>query len=353
MVTLPLRLPGATEVLVRVVSCGLCHSDSMTVLGHMPGISFPIIPGHEVVGIVAAVGSAVTRFKVGDRVGRGWHGGSCFQCDACFDGEFFACTGKCALPTGVFQDGGYAEYMLAPYSSLARVHEGVSLSEAGPLCCAGITCFNALRNSGAIAGDVVAVQGVGGLGHLGIQFARQMGFKTVAISTSDSKRDSTKALGAHVYINSTSQDVSAELKKLGGARVIITTVFDAKAQSSLIGGLGRNGQLISLGVDAMNALTVPGLAILGNRASVRGWYSGCAKDSQDTIDFAAQTGIRTQCEFFPFERFADAYARMMSGKAAYRVVLQISADPAAPAAAAAATTTAAAPAAAAAAPASS
>jgi len=321
LVTKPLVLPGADQVLVKVVSCGLCHTDTMAVQSMDPRVKSGVVPGHEVVGHVVAVGNEVTRFKVGDRVGRGYHGGQCFQCDPCSGGQFFACNAGPG-PTGLMNDGGYAEYMLAPHESLARITEGLDLNTAGPLMCAGVTVFNALRNSGAVAGDVVAVQGLGGLGHLGVQYARHMGFKTVAISTGSRKLELAKKLGAHAYIDTSAQDVAAELQKLGGARVIIATSFDAASQSALVGGLGVNGELISVGV-AAKPLSVSGLDLLMKRASVKGWYGGVAKDAEETATFSALAGIKVMTESYPLEKFQEAYDRMTSGNALFRVVLAI------------------------------
>jgi len=323
MVTLPMVHPRAREVLIRVISCGVCHGDMHPV---QAGGKTPRVPGHEVMGYIVEVGTEVTRFKIGDRVGRGYHGGHCFQCDNCMDGEFFAC-GKPVGPTGTTTDGGFGEYMIAPYESVCKVADGVSMNTGGPLVCAGMTVFNALRHSGAVGGDLVAVQGIGGLGHLGIQFARQMGFRTAAISSGSNKATLAKQLGAHYYIDTSTQDASAELKKLGGAKVILATVYDAKAQSALVGGLGTNGQLLSLGVEVGVPLTIPGIHLLMGRKSVRGWYSGTARDAEDTIRMAALTGIKVHSEVFPFEKFREAFDRMAGGKCIFRVTLQIAPEP--------------------------
>jgi D-arabinose 1-dehydrogenase-like Zn-dependent alcohol dehydrogenase len=311
--------PSAGRVRIKVEACGICHSDSFTKEGLWPGIQYPRVPGHEVAGIIDAVGTGVAGWTVGQRVGVGWHGGHCGYCDSCRRGDFFACQIALQVP-GVSYDGGYAEYMIAPAEALALIPEELSAVEAGPLMCAGITTFNSLRNSGAQPGDIVAILGIGGLGHLGVQFAAKMGFKTVAIARGSDKEPLAKQLGAHYYIDSQAQDVAAELIKLGGAKVILATVTNGKAMSAAMGGLGVNGKLIVLGA-ADEPLEVPALLLITGRRSVLGWYSGTSIDSQDTLAFSTLTGVRSMTEVFPLERATEAYERMMSGKARFRVVL--------------------------------
>lgn len=312
--------PGAGWVRIRVQACGICHSDSMVKEGHAPGMQYPRVPGHEVVGVVDALGDGVTTWKRGQRVGVGWHGGHCGQCDACRAGDFFGCQVQ-LLTTGISFDGGYADYMLAPAIGVAAVPEELSPVEAAPLMCAGITTYNALRNSGARPGDVVAVQGLGGLGHLGVQYAAQMGFKTVGIARGKDKEALARQLGAHHYVDSQSQDPAAELQKLGGAKAILTTVTDAEAMAAIQGGLGLNGTLMIVGL--ANSIQVSPLLLIFGRRSVKGWYSGTAKDSQDTLNFSALTGVKSMNEVYPLDRVEEAYDRMISGKARFRVVLQI------------------------------
>ncbi len=311
--------PGADAVRVKVQSCGICHSDSFVKEGTYPGIEYPRVPGHEVVGVIDSVGKGVAEWTKGQRVGVGWHGGYCGVCDACRRGDFFACrTGRV---TGITHDGGYAEYMIAHPSALARIPDELSTVEAAPLMCAGITTFNALRNSGARPGELVAVLGVGGLGHLGVQFAAKMGFRTVAIARGADKEPLAKKLGAWRYIDSQNQDPAAELAKLGGAKAILATVTNGEAMSAVVPGLGLNGTLLVIG--AAESLAVPALQILGARQSVKGWYSGTSIDSQDTLAFSVLSGVRSMNENFPLERVSEAYERMLSGKARFRVVLTI------------------------------
>jgi D-arabinose 1-dehydrogenase-like Zn-dependent alcohol dehydrogenase len=309
--------PPAGSVRIKVQACGVCHSDSLTKEGAFPGIAYPRVPGHEIVGVIDAVGPGVKRWKAGQRVGVGWHGGHCGQCGPCRRGDFFAC--EMGRITGLTYDGGYAEYMIAWASALALLPEGLSPPEAAPLMCAGITTFNALRNSGARPGEVVAILGVGGLGHLGIQFAAKMGFKTVAIARGQDKAALASKLGAQHYIDSQTQDPVAELTKLGGAKVIVATVTSGQAMSAVLGGLGVNGSLMILG--APHSLEVSPFLLIGGRRSIKGWYSGTSIDSQDTLAFSVQSGVRSMNEVFPLERAAEAYERMMSGKARFRVVL--------------------------------
>jgi D-arabinose 1-dehydrogenase-like Zn-dependent alcohol dehydrogenase len=310
--------PGPGKVRVKVQACGVCHSDSVTVEGQFPGIQYPRVPGHEVVGVVDKLGEGAKGWKVGQRVGIGWHGGNCGYCHNCRRGIFFACTNDLQA-TGVTFDGGYAEYVVAPAIALAEVPEGLNAAEAAPLMCAGVTTYNCLRNTDARAGDVVAVVGVGGLGHLGVQFAAKMGFKTVAIARGADKAEFAKKLGAEVYIDNQTQDVAAELQKLGGAKVVIATVTNADAMSAAIGGLAPKGQFMIIG--AVPKLEVPSLQMLVQSQSVKGWYSGTSIDSEDTLNFSKAEGVKSMNEMYKFEQFKEAYERMMSGKARFRVVM--------------------------------
>jgi D-arabinose 1-dehydrogenase-like Zn-dependent alcohol dehydrogenase len=310
--------PGPGTVRIKVQTCGICHSDSVTKEGTFPGIQYPRVPGHEVIGLVDAVGPGVAGWTTGQRVGVGWHGGHCGRCDSCRRGDFFACQLGVQI-TGITYDGGYADYMIAPAVGLARLPEELSAVEAAPLMCAGLTTFNALRNSSARPGDLVAVLGLGGLGHLGVQYAARMGFRTVAIARGKDKEPLAKKLGAQHYIDSQTQDPAAELQKLGGARVILATVTNGEAMSAAVGGLGPNGTFMVLG--AAGSFPVSPLFLLSGRRSVKGWYSGTSIDSQDTLSFSVLSGVRSMNEVFPLERANEAYERMMSGKARFRVVL--------------------------------
>ncbi len=313
----PIPEPGSGSLRIKVQACGICHSDSITKEGLFPGMQYPRVPGHEVAGIVDAVGPGVAGWNPGQRVGVGWHGGYCGHCDPCRRGDFFACqTGQV---TGVTFDGGYADYLIAPASAVALVPSELPAVDAAPLMCAGITTFNALRNSGARPGDVVAILGLGGLGHLGVQYAAKMGLQTVAIARGKDKEPLAKQLGASTYIDSQSQDAAAELRKLGGAKVIVATVTNADAMSAMQGGLAVNGTLLILG--AVGPMQIAPLSMLLARQSIKGWNSGSSIDSQDTLAFSARTGVRSMNEVFPLERVAEAYDRMMSGKARFRVVL--------------------------------
>jgi len=311
--------PAAGQVRIRVQASGICHSDSLTKEGLWPGIQYPRVPGHEVAGIVDAIGAGVAGWKVGDRVGVGWHGGHCGYCDACRRGDFLVCQVAPLIP-GISYDGGHADYMIAPAVALARIPEGLTAADAAPLMCAGVTTFNSLRHAGARPGDLVAVLGVGGLGHLGVQFAAKAGYRTVAIARGKDKEPLARRLGAHHYIDSQSQDPAAELTRLGGARVILATVTSGKAMAATIGGLGVDGKLVVLGA-ADVPLEVSALALIGGRRSIAGWPSGRSIDSQDTMAFSVLFGVRSMNELFPLDRAAEAYERMMSGKARFRVVL--------------------------------
>jgi D-arabinose 1-dehydrogenase-like Zn-dependent alcohol dehydrogenase len=315
----PVPEPGPGSVRIKVHACGICHSDSLTKEGTYPGIHYPRVPGHEVAGVIDAVGSGVAGWEPGQRVGVGWNGGYCGQCDHCRRGEFFACvTGQV---TGITFDGGYAETMIAPTSAVALMPKDLPPVEAAPLMCAGLTTFNALRNSGARPGDVVAVLGLGGLGHLGVQYAAKMGFHTVGIARGKDKGPLARQLGASVYIDSQAQDPAAELLKLGGAKVILATATSGEAMSAVHGGLAVNGTLLVIG--AAPSMQVSPLFLLLGCRSIKGWYSGTSIDTQDTLAFSERTGVRSMNEVFPLERVSEAYDRMMSGKARFRVVLSI------------------------------
>jgi D-arabinose 1-dehydrogenase-like Zn-dependent alcohol dehydrogenase len=313
----PIPPAGPGTVRIKVAACGVCHSDSLVKEGLWPGLHYPRVPGHEVAGTIDAVGEGVTGWAPGQRVGVGWHGGYCGRCEQCRRGNLFAC--ETQQVTGISFDGGYGEYMIAPFSAVARLPDGLSPADAAPLLCAGVTTFNALRNSGARPGDVVAVLGVGGLGHLGVQYAAKAGFNVVAIARGKDKEPLARQLGAAHYIDSRSQDPAAELAKLGGASVIISTVTAGEAMSAVQGGLATNGTLLLLGV--AESMQVSPMVLLAGKRSVKGWYSGTAIDSQDTLAFSARTGVRSMNETLPLERVSEGYDRMMSGKARFRVVL--------------------------------
>jgi len=310
--------PGPGHVRIRVQACGVCHSDVVTKEGLFPGMSYPRVPGHEVAGVVDGVGAGVKDWKKGERVGVGWHGGQDGTCPACRRGDFANCAnGKVC---GISYDGGYQEFMVAPIEALARMPESLDPAEAAPLMCAGITTFNALRHSGALPSDLVAVQGIGGLGHLGIQFANKFGYRVAAIARGPAKAALAKQLGAHFYIDSAAADPAAELQKLGGARVILATASSGKSMSALVGGLGANGTMVVVGASMEPIEVAPNQLIFG-RKRIQGWSAGIPTDSEDTLRFAEITGVRPMIEKYPLARAAEGYARMMSGKAEFRVVL--------------------------------
>jgi alcohol dehydrogenase/propanol-preferring alcohol dehydrogenase len=313
--------PGRGQVRIKVEACGICHSDVLVKQGFWPGLQYPRVPGHEIAGRVDAVGPDVTQWKPGQRAGVGWHGGHCFICDPCRRGDFIVCRNE--KITALSFDGGYAEYMIAPAEAVAAIPDDLPATEAAPLLCAGITTYNALRHAGAMPGDLVAVLGIGGLGHLGIQYARQMGFRTVALGRGADKEGLTRKLGAHEYIDNSAGSSAAALQKLGGARVILATAPDSKSISALVEGLGPNGKLVVIGASP-EPLSISPNQILGQRLAIQGWASGTAKDSEDTLQFSLLTGVRPMIERYPLERAAEAYERMMSGKARFRVVLAIS-----------------------------
>lgn len=309
---------AAGTVRIKVEACGICHSDMFTKEGAFPGIEFPRVPGHEVIGRIDAIGPGVPDWRAGQRVGVGWHGSHCGHCASCRRGDFITCANG-RIP-GISYDGGYAEYMIAPFEALASVPDELNSAAAAPLMCAGVTTFNSLRRSGALAGELVAVLGIGGLGHLAVQFAVKMGYRTVAVARGRDKETLARKLGARHYIDSEAQDVGAELGKLGGAKVILATAASGKAATAALGGLGVDGKLIVLGVSG-EPIEVPSLLIVGGRKSVVGWPSGTSMDSQDTLAFSALTGVAPMIETMPLERAAEAYARMMSGAARFRMVL--------------------------------
>ena len=312
--------PSAGEVRVKVEACGICHSDSLVKEGLWPGLQYPRVPGHEIAGRIDAVGENVTAWTKGQRVGVGWHGGHCFVCEQCRRGDFAMCVNR--KVTGIDFDGGYAEYMIAPATALAAIPDELPAEEAGPFMCAGVTVFNALRNSGARAGDLVAVHGIGGLGHLGVQYARQMGFETVAINRGNDKEPLARQLGAHHYIDATAQDVVSELQKLGGARVILATAPNAQAISVLVDGLAPSGKLLVPAAPA-EPLTINVFSLITRRSSVAGWYSGTARDSQDTLEFSSLSGVHPMIEKYPLDQVAEGYEQMHSGKVRFRVVLTL------------------------------
>jgi D-arabinose 1-dehydrogenase-like Zn-dependent alcohol dehydrogenase len=315
-------VPGHEEIRIRVQACGVCHSDSVTVLSLVPGIQYPRVPGHEVIGVVDALGAGVEGWSAGARAGVGWFGGSCGYCGRCRRDSAFACENVHEV-TGVTRDGGYATHMIADVSAVAHVPDDLDAVESAPLLCAGITTFNALRHSGAGPGDLVAIHGVGGLGHLGIQFAARQGLRTVAVNRGSDKEELARKLGASDYIDSAAQDPAKALTAMGGAKAILATVTNGKAMQAIAGGLGPNGVLMVIG--AVGPLTVDSLDLLGKRASVRGWYSGTAGDSEDTVQFSLRHKVSSMNEIYPFEKAQEAYDRMMSGKARFRVVLKMNA----------------------------
>ena len=314
----PIPQPGRGEVRIKVEACGICHSDALVKEGHWPGIQYPRVPGHEIAGRIDAVGLDVSQWKSGQRIGVGWHGGHCFTCEPCRRGDFINC--KSEKITAIHFDGGYQEYMIAPAEAVALLPDELHADEAAPLLCAGITVYNALRNSGARAGDLVAVQGIGGLGHLGIQYARQMGFQTVAIGRGGDKKELATKLGAQAYIDTSAGPAAQEMQKLGGAQVILATAPDSKSMSALMDGLGPNGTLMVVGA-GMESLTVTPLQLIAGRKTIRGWASGTARDSQDTLEFSVTSGVRPMIERYPLAKAAEAYDQMISGRARFRAVI--------------------------------
>jgi D-arabinose 1-dehydrogenase-like Zn-dependent alcohol dehydrogenase len=314
----PIPEPGRGQVRIKVEACGICHSDVLVKEGLWPGIQYPRVPGHEIAGRIDSIGADVTLWKPGQRVGVGWHGGHCFQCDPCRRGDFVLC--QFAKITAISFDGGYAEYIVVPAEAVAAMPDDLPADEAAPLLCAGITVYNSLRNAGARAGDLVAVQGIGGLGHLGIQYARQMGFRTVAIGRGQDKQPLAKKLGAHEYVDTSAGAPAEALQKLGGARVILATAPDSKSISALVDGLAGGGKLLVVGASG-ESLTVTPLQLISGRKAIQGWPSGTAKDSEDTLRFSSLSGVRPMIERYPLEKVAEAYEQMISGRARFRVVL--------------------------------
>jgi D-arabinose 1-dehydrogenase-like Zn-dependent alcohol dehydrogenase len=310
--------PAPDWVRIKVQACGICHSDMMLKEGYWPGQQYPRIPGHEAAGVIDALGANVKTWSVGQRVGVGWYGGHCGVCNPCRRGDLILCANGAI--TGFTFDGGYAEYMVAPAQALAAIPDEVSAEDAGPLMCAGITTFNAIRHASALPGDTVAIQAIGGLGHLGVQFARKMGYRTVAISRGTDAKDLALKLGAHVYIDSDATKPAEELQKLGGAKAILATAPSGKAMSALVDGLGSNGVMVVVGAST-DPIEVSPIQLISGQKSIRGWSSGVAADSEDTLRFSSITGVRAMIEKYPLERATEAYERMMSGKAEFRVVL--------------------------------
>ncbi len=310
--------PGAGQVRIRVHACGVCHSDALVVEGSWPGLPYPRVPGHEVAGVVDKVGANVSSWRKGQRVGVGWHGGHDGTCRECRRGDFRNCRNQ--QIAGISYDGGYQEYMVAPVEALVPIPDSLQDVDAAPLLCAGITTYNALRHSGALPGDLVAVQGIGGLGHLGIQFANKFGYHVAAVGRGQQNAALAKKLGAHLYIDSTATNAAEELQKLGGARVILATAPSSKAMSELVNGLGPNGELMVIGASFDPIEVAPVQLIMGSK-TIQGWAAGTPADSEDTLSFAELTGVRSMIETYPLEKAAEAYARMMSGKAEFRVVL--------------------------------
>lgn len=314
----PVPEPGKDQVRIKVEACGICHSDALVKEGMWPGLQYPRVPGHEIAGRIHKTGPEVTQWKPGQRVGVGWHGGHCFTCEPCRRGDFINC--KNEKITAIHFDGGYQEYMIVPAEAVALIPDDLPADEAAPLMCAGVTVYNALRNSGARGGDLVAVQGIGGLGHLGIQYARQMGFHTIAIGRGGDKEALAKRLGAHVYVDTNSGPPAEALQKMGGAQFVLATAPDSKSMSALIDGLAPRGTLIVVGA-GFESLSVTPLQLISGSKTVRGWASGMAKDSQDTMEFSAVSGVRPMIERYPLEKAADAYTQMITGKARFRVVI--------------------------------
>src|SRR5437899_8520561 len=310
--------PGVGQVRVKVEACGFCHSDVLVKDGMWPGIQYPRVPGHEIAGQVDAIGDDVVEWKKGQRVGVGWHGGHCFVCAQCKRGDFAMCVQR--KVTGVDFDGGYAEYLIARAETLAAIPDALPAEEAGPFMCAGVTVYNALRHSGARAGEVVAVHGIGGLGHLAVQYARQMGFATVAITRGNDKEALARQLGAHHYIDALATDAVTALQKLGGARVILATAPNAQAISALVDGLAASGTLVVPAAPA-EPLTISVTSLISGRRSVAGWYAGTARDAQDTLEFSVLSAVHPMIEQYPLGRVGEAYEQMLSGRARFRVVL--------------------------------
>lgn len=320
LVERPIPEPGPGQVRIKVQACGICHSDALVKDGHLPGLEYPRVPGHEVIGIIDQVGRDVpSRWGEGMRVGVGWHAWHCGECDPCRRGHFFACQAGVQV-TGASFDGGYADYMVAPARALARFPDTLAAQEAAPLMCAGLTTFNALRHSGARPGDLVGILGIGGLGHLGVQYAAKMGFRVAAIARGQDKEPLARQLGAAYYIDSQASDPAEELAKLGGAQAVIATVTNGPAMAATLGGLAPLGRLMVLGAAHEPIEASPVILIMARRA-IEGWYSGTSIDAEETLAFSSHANIQSMNEFYPLDRAVEAYDHMMSGKARFRVVL--------------------------------
>ncbi|HEV8337862.1 MAG TPA: alcohol dehydrogenase catalytic domain-containing protein [Candidatus Polarisedimenticolia bacterium] len=316
----PVRAPGPGEIRMKVHACGICHSDQLVTDGLWPGLQLPRVPGHEVAGVIDALGEGVTHLRVGQRVGVGWHGGHDGTCDACLNGHFIHC--RQGRITGISIDGGYQEYLVAPAVAVARMAEGLDFAEAAPLLCAGVTTFNALRHSGARAGDLVGIQGLGGLGHVGLQYARAMGFEVVAISRGPEKEEFARKLGAHHYVDSGRSDFGEAMAKLGGAQVILATAPNAKAISALVAGLGIGGCLLIVGAP-FEPIAIGAIDLISRTARVQGWASGTAADSTDAMAFAVKHGVRPMIERFPLSEATRAVETMLKGTIRFRGVLDV------------------------------
>ena len=310
--------PVVGQVRIKVQACGVCHSDVLTKDGLWPGIQYPRVPGHEVAGVIDEVGAGVSAWTEGQRVGVGWHGGQDNTCRECRRGDFRNC--RNLKIAGISYDGGYQEYMVAPVEALVPIPDSLRDVDAGPLLCAGVTTYNSLRHSGALPGDLVAVQGIGGLGHLGIQFAQKFGYKVAAIGRGSENASLARKLGASIYIDTIATNAALELQKLGGAQVILATAPSSKAMSELIDGLGPNGKLMVIGA-AFDPIEVTPIQLISGSRSLQGWSTGTPADSEDTLHFAELSGVRPMIETYPLEKAAEAYARMLSGNAQFRVVL--------------------------------
>jgi D-arabinose 1-dehydrogenase-like Zn-dependent alcohol dehydrogenase len=318
LVEIDIPEPGPRQVRVRIEACGVCHSDAITVHKALPWIQLPRTPGHELAGVIDKLGSDVMPWAVGQRVGVGWHGGHCGYCTSCRKGDFLTCRNQKIC--GISYDGGYAQYMVAPVEALVAIPEELRSAEAGPLLCAGVTVFNSLRHAGALPGDLVAVLGLGGLGHLGVQYAVKMGYKTVALARGGDKAALARQLGAHIYVDTASTDPAAELSKLGGARVILATASSSKATAAVLGGLGIDGKLVMLGVDS-EPLSINVLPMVLSRQSIQGWPSGQPSDTEETLAFSALAGVRAMIEKVPLAQAPQAFERMMNGHARFRMVI--------------------------------
>jgi alcohol dehydrogenase/propanol-preferring alcohol dehydrogenase len=321
IVDVPIPEPAEHEVLVKVLACGICHGDAAVKEGHWPGLNLPLTPGHEIIGTVERTGNRVIAWKAGERVGVGWHGGHCSVCDSCREGDFFLCDN--AKITGITGHGGYAQYVIAPSNAVARAPEEIDPVFAAPIMCAGITSYNALRHSGAKAGDIVAVHGIGGVGHMAVQYASKMGFRTVAVSRGQDKKSLAMQLGANDYIDSDRVDAAAELNRMGGAKIIFATAPNSKAITSVLGGLGKNGKVV-IPAASMEPIQVSPIFLISGRRSIVGWPAGDAKDSEDALNFSVHAGIKPMVETYSLDDAEEAYQSMISNKVRFRAVLEMS-----------------------------